>query len=125
MNQQQKGYLKKRIEGIKMEKIRVLQNDCTVKGNTLKNEERVDLIYDGKVSLKDKDDVKYKNYGMYTIADLYEFSPFESKRKFDQKRYDEGRVTITNSANKLIDEAMLGDAEEAIAMIKEFEELSI
>lgn len=125
MNQQQKGYLKKRIEGIVREKKSKLQNDCTIKGVTLRNDERLDLVYEGKVKMKPMADVKYKNYGMYSIGDIYDFSPFEKKREFDQKRYDEGSRTINIEANKLIDEAMLGDAEEAIEMIKHFEALAI
>lgn len=122
MNQAQRTYIKKRVEGILNEKSIKARTRYTTKGVTLTNRERLDLIRSGGVKLRSSLELnKLSEYSLSSISTVFDFDKFETKQSFDQDSYSKVVVKLKAKANEITDKVMLGDAEEALRMIKEFE----
>jgi hypothetical protein len=123
MNPQQRKYAMERIDRVAMVKISQAKKKYTTEAVTLKNEEKLKLIKDGAVKLKNLDIIK----GQY-CPDLYpsfDFSKHESPEKLDSEKYDKVDKTITRLAVQAKDNIMLGDASEALKIIAEMEAVSV
>ena len=122
MNQLQRTYIKRRVEGILAEKIAESRVKFTAKSKMLTNQERIQMIRAGKVKMKsEKDLLSAGNYGSLYINTIYDFSKFEVKGGLDQAAHSKHTKKLKAKANEICDTVMIGDAEEALKMIKEFE----
>ena len=123
MNQQQRNYIKRRVTNILNDKTAEARKKFTNKAVYLSNEERLDLIFDGKVEMRSKKDILSRNrYGNPPLTTVFDFSDYEDKGGLQQQAYSDHCKKLNNKANEIIDKVMLGDAEEAIRMIKDFED---
>jgi hypothetical protein len=120
VNQTQKNYTKKRIEALVNVKIKEVHNKMYTPGKNLTYNERVNLIYSGKVKLRPRNEVGKRDYGAGYITDLYDFSDHEYNATIDKEAYDKACNLIRSDAHGIIDEVMIGDCDEALKMIKEF-----
>jgi len=122
MNQQQKNYIRKRVNDILNIKTSEARQKFQINAKTLTNEERIHLIRQGKVKLKPPSALRaIGNYGI-NINSVFDFSKFESQGKFNQAAYSKYLKELRTKANDVTDKVMLGpDAEEALKMLKDFE----
>jgi len=119
MNQSQRNHAIHRINELRHQKF--TEATKVVKPQVLSYSERVDLIRKGKVSLKPQAELnKYKwASSLSEVKAVYDFSDYEweGEQHLDPKRED----VINKKAEEAIDQIMLGDAKEAMTLIKEFE----
>ncbi len=122
MNQAQRVYIRKRIEGITSVKLTEARVKFTTVAVTQTNQERVQLIRSGKVKLKTDTEIR-AIMGAYntSISTIFDFSKYETKGFTDQDKLNKYKKKITAKANEINDSVMLGDAKEALQMIKDFE----
>ena len=124
MNQQQRKYAMQRVTDIKDEKISALQTRYTKKGKSLTWAERIRLIRKGLVKLKANQSINelfWHNQG--EIEHVFDFSKYEYTDTLDEKLFTLGQDRILKKFTKIIDEIMLGDAKEAMKLIRDFEAL--
>jgi len=122
MNQVQRVYIRKRVEGILASKLADARVKFTIKADMLPHQERIQLIRAGKVKVKsEKDLMTPGNYGNLYVNTIFDFSKYETKGGLDQKAYQACSKKLTAKAHDINDSVMLGDAEEALKMIKDFE----
>lgn len=125
MNQQQKNYIKKRITEIREHKLSTLRNDLTIKAVSLSNRERIDLIRLGKVKMRPSTELNRCNeYSLNSLTTVFDFSKYETKASFNQAKFNERAAKLRAEANRIVDQIMLGDAEEALRLVKEFEDFT-
>lgn len=118
MNQQQRNYAVERINDLSKQKIIDINKKYTTDAVFLSGEEKIDLIYKGKVKL-----VSRKNVNDWTkLISSYDFSSFEHKevRKKEADVIIEKIKTITRSTK---DSIILSGDSEALDAIKQFEAL--
>jgi hypothetical protein len=125
MNQTQKVYIRKRIEGILQSKLAELRKKLTVQPKTLSPREKIDMIYTGKVKLKPRKDVPLNVSSSLYVTHLYDFTKYETRGGIDQEKFSKIYKTLKKEADTIIDNVMLGDAEEALKLIQNFEDMSI
>jgi len=127
MNQTQRTYIKQRVSGILNTKAGQLREKLTKKPKTLTNLERVDMIRAGKVKMFPYSKLKSNLTGQYgcQVDMVYDFSKYITRGGIDQKKYNAGFAKLQKKANEIIDKVMLGDAEEALKMILEFESIEV
>ena len=132
MNQKQKEYALKRVKQIAKDKIEKKTKHLKYKIgcygiNSLPAEEMFKLIKEGTVKLRKS--FKKDNYGQITIDCFFDFRKHSKKYKDDQQKeidrekaeYQEIFKKIKNQSIEIQDLIMLGDAEEALNLIEEFE----
>lgn len=122
MNQTQKNYIRKRVEGMLQTKISDARVKLTVKAERLTNRQRVRMIQDGEVKMKPKRELDNIN-GIYgaNLDTVFDFSKYETKGGLDNTAYQAGIKKLRAKANSINDKVMLGDSEEALKLIEEFE----
>lgn len=122
MNQLQRTYIKRRVEGILAEKIAESREKFTIKSKMLSNQERIRLVRTNKVRMKtEKELLSCGNYGSLYINSIFDFSKFEVKGGLNQVEHSKHTKKLKAKANEICDTVMIGDAEEALKMIKDFE----
>lgn len=119
MNQQQKKYAAERIFNIEQSKLALLTNECTTDPTYLSSEDMYDLIKNGDVELRNKNDIKHSS----TIRTFFNFDSHETNRYFDRSVYNTKSTVILKKSKEIKDKIMLGDAVEALELISEFENL--
>jgi len=121
MNQVQRTYIRNRVDGIAVEKLTEYRLKNTIKAQTLTNPARIRLIRAKKVKMKS--DKELRSIGGYNLnlGTVFDFSEYEVKGGIDQVKYAAYSRKVAAEANKLKDSVMLGDAEEALKMIEDFE----
>ena len=125
MNQAQRMYIKKRVEGILTEKMAEARVKFTTPANMLTNQERIDLIRTGKAKMKPNHELmRLGNYGL-NLTSVFDFSKYETKGSTDQKALQAHKKKLTTKAHEINDSVMLGDAEEALKMIRDFENFNV
>ena len=125
MNQQQNNYIKKRVEGICQEKMTEARIKCTSPSVTPTNAERIDLIRSGKVKMKPDSELRtVGNYGLQ-ISTVFDFSKYEVKGGIDQKKLDKLNKKIRAEANRITDGIMVGDSDEALTMLRNFQNFKV
>lgn len=127
MNQVQKNYIRKRVEGILNRKLSNLRTKLTVAPKLLNNQERIRLIKSGKVKMKSQRELdEIRGTFQLSINTVFDFSQFENKGGTDHKLYQKKSAILQTEANKINDKIMLGDSEEAaIKLIRAFENFDI
>ena len=124
MNQTQKNYMKKRVEGIRRIKESEIRKHFTTKAVQLTHKEMRNLIRKREVKMFPESKIK-ENYNGGYINSVFDFSKYTTKQKFEQKKCNEVMKRFNAQSNALLDEIMLGDCEAALDMIKELEAFSI
>lgn len=117
MNQQQRKYALARVAEIKNYKIKKLQEDCETKAVYLSEKERFQAFQKGQFRIK-KDISKISNYT--DVVSVIAFDA-EKERSFDDQKFKRESIKIEKEANKVSDEIMLGDAQEAMRLLEKFE----
>ena len=115
MNKDQRVYALKRVGEILSEKLGVLKQKHTIAKLTLTAADRATLVRTGKVKLI-KDTIG--DYDRY--YDLWDFSKFEQREPLD-KNYGPLAGKLEADAQKVRDQIMLGDAEEALKLLAGFD----
>ena len=122
MNQTQREYLIGRINSLHKSKSAELDKKYIIKqpGAPKNDSARWKLVLAGKV--KPRKDVRM--YGGssqydYYLEKLYDFSKFEEK--VDTKRLKPARKRLAAEVQRIRDLAMLGDCEQAVALLAELE----
>lgn len=120
MNHHQKTYALKRLTEIQSFKLKEAKEKYEIKEKRLPDNQRIDLIYAGKVKLLPRESVSD-----YTdLADSYDFSKYEIKYGFD-KNYDVVCKSINSIAQQAKDQIMLGDCNEALKLLKQLEDIKV
>jgi len=115
MNQQQRSYAIERINEAKKVKIAAVTEKYTTQEKEISKKEKVELIRKGSVKLlKDAtgNDYLYRSF---------DFSKYESEKKFDHARVDPIIKAIQDAARKATDNIMLAGDAEALKAIEDFE----
>ena len=124
MNHHEKKYARKRLEDAKREMLVKVNNRHSKEGKSLSNKEKYDLIKLGKAKLFPKSIFLVKSnegYRSDTVSNLYDFSKFEWSPKNDSESIKKDREKIESEFTRVLDELMLGDCDQALSMIKDFE----
>lgn len=118
MNQQQRKYAKERVSGLTQQKINEIKQRFVTKGSSLTDTDRLKEFKKG--NFKVSADVKYIDH--YTrVTNLITFTN-DVPDEFDKEGYDKAVETIRTRSNVVLDEIMLGDAEEAYRLIQSFKD---
>ena len=118
MNQAQRAHATNRLTEIFMKKI----NEITkvTEAQHLTNSERLDLIRNGKVRLKTEAELTdlwvSRRDEIHHVFDFSEYE-WEESHTIDKRK----EAAIKKKYQETIDKVMLGDSQEALALIKEFE----
>ena len=120
MNQVQRQYLINRINEIHKSKSAELDKKYIIKHSSAidGDEDRWKLVCDGKVKPA-KGTYIYRGKSSYYLDNLYDFSKF--KDKVDTKRLKPARKKLAAEVQRIRDLAMLGDCEQAVALLAELE----
>lgn len=116
----QKNYIANRIKQISCEKLEQAKKKFTT-GKELTNLEMYNLVKSGKVDLKPFD--KQNTYDLRNGELRYDFSNFGEV--LDEKAYNKFKESLGKEQQKAMDSIMLGDAKEALDILKSFENLVI
>lgn len=129
MNQTEKKYTIRRIEEITNRCIkefeRKFKSENTVPAKYLSNKEKLTLIHEGTVKLRefDKALLKTGTYSNLTMSDVFDFSGHEQIRHV--KNRDKMNKAVENMANHCVaakDKIMLGSSDEALTVLSSLEE---
>lgn len=125
MNQQQKNYAMNRVDSILEKKTsKISREKFKTKAKELNNLQMIELIRSGKVKLKSKDKIiKMRSWDTDSIKHVFDFSKYITKEIFDHEGYNKKINPYVKEAQKIKDQLMLGDAEEAIRLINKFEKM--
>jgi len=120
--QGQRNYAVERIRGKVGEKLEAAKHEFHIEGKGLTNMQRLDLIRKGKVTLLPKKELSLlRNWDRTNIKDVFDFSEYAWESGVDKKKYGKREKAILTESNRIIDEVMLGDAKEAMKLLKAFE----
>lgn len=112
----EKQYARHRVHQIANAKVAALRVKYQKPGKQLTGEQRIDLIRSGKVKLFP--DARWHGYDNVTA--LFDFAKYEFDESFDPK-FEKEAAVVMQRAGDIEDEIMLGDNEEALQMIREFQ----
>jgi hypothetical protein len=118
MNQKQKDYARERINSLYNKKSKEITKQNTTPARHLRKSEKLDLIYSGKVTLVNRN----KLDNPYSFSVLYDFSNYENDIIVNEEKIRGLLDPIKKLRTTAIDTIMLGDAEEALKIIREFEQ---
>ena len=121
MNQQQREYLIGRINSIHKSKNAELDKKYIIKhpGAPKDDADRWKLVLAGKVKPIKKPDLYTWSSHSYKLKKLYDFSKFVEK--VDTKKLNSARKMLEREVQRIRDLAMLGDCEQAVALLAELE----
>jgi len=105
MNQQQRNYTMKRVSEIEKRKIEEARNSATTEGIVLSGKAKLQALKEGK---------------WYTCVEFDD----EIKRSVDKDKQQKLISKVQKEATRIRDELMIGDCEEALSMLKDFEKSS-
>lgn len=125
MNQTQREYLISRINSIHKSKGAELDKKYIIKhpGAPKNDADRWKLVLTGKVKPIKNPDLYTWSSQSYKLKKLYDFSKFEEK--VDTKRLNPARKGLACEVQRIRDLAMLGDCEQAVALLAELEKFEI
>jgi len=113
MNKAQKDYAVSRVEEHAANMIKRLKDECTV-GEPLTSQRRAELLRTGKVKMRRT----VKEISNYTdVVNAFDFKPFEQKV---HPSFARRKARIETTMRRTIDEIMLGDAEQALKLVRSF-----
>lgn len=116
MNKQQKDYAIGRINSITAEKIAAIKAKYTKPGIKLSPEERLVALKQGKFK------VRTSVSAIYSSTDVEDAVLFTGERETqrDDVKIDAESAKVHAEATRIKDQLMLGDSEQALAMIEKF-----
>jgi len=114
MTKTQIEYATSRVNNIAAKRVDVYRKENTT-GTPLTDERMAALLRQGKVKLQ-KGLVKVSTH--YRLAQIFDFSPFGEK--VDEKRISAFREKLSRESTEIIDKFVLGDSDEAMALIEKF-----
>lgn len=117
MNQQQKKYAQSRVSAIYERRQHDLRKLHTTPAVRLTSTERATAIRAGKAKLL-PEVKRISNYD--DVIDVFVFDG-ERAEKIDNAKLEKALAELKTEFNNVMDELMLGDAEEAIKLIKAFD----
>lgn len=118
MNQVQQKYAIERIEGIRVCKINDIKASCAFE-EALSDDKKMELIYEGKVSLKKREANERRYSYLYEYYDFAALQPDNSAMEAEMNT----RIEAVNAeARRLKDGVMLGNKDEVYAMLQDFSE---
>lgn len=118
MNQQQRTYALGRVATILKGKEEVLKAAFVIPAETLSDKERWALVKAGMVNLEEEYPFsKCSSYDNWKHA--WDFTPYEKPETFAEG-YEEALKELRADAENIKDRIMLGDAEEALALLDKF-----
>ena len=119
MNQTKTKYALERVNQIFNAKLDRIRTDCTKGEDGPSVEMRATLIKQGKVKIKPS----VTKINKYTdVCEVFDFSKFETKTVFDEKKYNEKVNKLTIEMETIKDEIVLGDEEKALRLLEKFSE---
>lgn len=123
MNQTQRNYIRKRVDGILQTKTAEARIKFTTNAIMLTNLERIRLIRNKKVKMRPESELD-KIVGTYGINlnTVFDFSKHETKGGTDQVAIQKATKTLRAKANSINDKVMLGDSGEALKLVEDFED---
>lgn len=116
MNQKQREYAIERVRALRGKRILALKEKYITPAKRLSRQEKFELVRSGKVKVRNENE----DFAPHYWVDLFDFSKFEAEAKAHPK-FDEFVDAEKARAQKVIDEIMLGDAEEALNLIRVYE----
>lgn len=117
MNQRQRDYAITRINESANAKIATVKDKFITPGRKISFGEKVDLIRKGSVKL-----CKDVSQNYIHLVDAFDFSKYESEKKFDEEKALPFITAITQISVRAKDKIMLAGDEEALKAIADFEE---
>jgi len=122
MNQQQKNYACDRIRAMRDRAKTSIRRKCTTPSIKLTQSQQVDLVLSGSVTINKKVLREGRSgYRTLYLSEIFNFSAHEKEQVFDEKQYERLYGPVKESAQKALDEIMLGDSEVALNKIRDFE----
>tara|TARA_R110000803_G_scaffold8609_3_gene27589 strand:+ start:38 stop:394 length:357 start_codon:yes stop_codon:yes gene_type:complete len=115
MNQRQIKYAEQRLSDVYKSRKAQIEGSCTKLGNTLSNTETLKALKVGDFKVRSKI-VGYGN----TLGSYITFNQ-EYPEKFDKEKCTKQIRALDKEYTKIKDELILGDNQEALQMIKNFE----
>lgn len=117
MNQKQREYAVSRVNVLTAAKVAAIKEKHTTPAVALDFDQKISLIRAGYVLLRDNE------FNTYTrLHEAFDFSSYERPAVVDQGAIDKESAPIQAQARTIKDKIMLGDAEEALQLISQFEE---
>ena len=118
MNQSQLKYARNRAEAIYNEKRAALVKKFTTEGRSLSLQEKVEALSEGRFT------VSQPSRNPYNL-NWYNYILFSDERPTvrDDEGLTKARNELQTKFNKLMDELVLGDNEEALKLLAEFEKM--
>ena len=120
MNIRTKQYCVDRVHMIAKRKIAEIREKYTSPKVMLSEDEKVDLIYSASPPPMVGIDVAKSGRYIY-LTDAFKWYSYETPERKDNGKIAEESKLVKDKATFLIDELMLGDSKEALAMIRKFE----
>lgn len=122
MNATEKRYLKERLNEIFWDKRRSLEKDMRARSVEITDQERLNLVRENKVKLKSKRALKDMiTHDLGYIKNVFDFSYYENP--FDPGEFKERVNELEEKKIATMDQIMIGGSEEALKLLKEFENL--
>ena len=117
MRQDQIKYVTARAESIYNERLHVLRRKYTTPAKSFSNKEKAQALADGRftVDIERVSDDRYSGGWSSGVS-----FPEEHDSKLDEKYYVEANK-VRDQFNKLMDELMVGDNTQALALLRTFE----
>lgn len=116
MNQAQLKYARERASTIYKKRVSDLRTAHTVEAKTLTNDEKLKALKAGRFSVPRKASSTHLSWWHNDIT----FTD-EVKGGLNSDTFDPAKAKIDTAYEKLIDELVLGDNEQALALLKAFE----
>ena len=119
MNQSEKNYIVKRLAGIHTQKIELARASCTTYEVEYSPEKRFELFKQGKYKLRHKGNpFESDHYSYFKNAFVFEG---ERPETLNRAEYDQIVGLLNKEFDRVKDEIMLGDAQDALELLKKFE----
>lgn len=117
MNTQQRKYALERVDAIVKAKLSKIDEDNKRPVRNISDADRYNLVHSGAVKLRQDID----RIGFYDdVRNAFDFSTFECGGGADPAVVDPLKAAVKVEAGRIRDQIMLGDAEEALALLTAF-----
>lgn len=113
MNQQQRNYVLRRVAEIEKSKIDEAHKRLSTPAINLSNKEKVEAIKNGEFTV-DENEFTWYNRIRFTG---------QAPASIDAKAFAAARDRIVGEANAVRDEVMIGDCDQALDLLKNFEKV--
>ena len=120
MKQQEQRYMVQRMKEMLCGKQSVLRDELTTPTVSLDLRAKVALVRKGDVGPRPDRQIRYSRFVDWD--DVFDFSKFEEEGGLDQEAFDLRNEKLKATFHSATDEAMLGDSEKALRMLRTFTE---